>query len=211
MNPTLETALDTSAQRAQRTGARWRGLLNEQDQRFLVGAFHRAESLARHALCHALVQVSERYRPQLLTQLQDEDRHVDVFAHWDEQPAVAIPIPKKRQRTEPVWFALLLVNEVAGFCQFHMLQGLLGEGGKAEAVAEVARDESEHIVRLARWLAPFQGSRAFADIERIVARFRRDLDGRMKQFLPRDEFSPFRDELSGTINELLNASFTLEG
>ncbi len=211
MNPTLETALDTSAQRAQRTGARWRGLLNEQDQRFLVGAFHRAESLARHALCHALEQVSERYRPQLLTQLQDEDRHVDVFAHWDEQPAVAIPIPKKRQRTEPVWFALLLVNEVAGFCQFHMLQGLLGEGGKAEAVAEVARDESEHIVRLARWLAPFQGSRAFADIERIVARFRRDLDGRMKQFLPRDEFSPFRDELSGTINELLNASFTLEG
>ena len=210
MPTSLETILEASAHRARLTGDRWRGQLDKQDQRFLVGAFHRAESLARHALCHALEQVSERYRPQLLTQLQDEDRHVDVFAHWDEQPAAAIPIPKKKQRTEPVWFALLLVNEVAGFCQFHMLNGLLGEGNKAEAVAEVAHDEIEHILRLSRWLAPFRDSRAFADIERIVTRFRRDLDGRMKQFLPRDEFSSFRDELSATINELLDATFALE-
>ncbi len=210
MPTSLEAILEASAHRAQQTGERWRGHLDKQDQLFLVGAFHRAESLARYALCHALEQVSEDYRPQLKTQLQDEDRHVDVFANWHEQPATPIPTPKRKQRTEPVWFALLLVNEVAGFCQFHMLNGLLGEGSKAEAVAEVAHDETEHILRLSRWLAPFRDSRAFADIERIVTRFRRDLDGRMKQFLPRDEFSSFRDELSATINELLDASFALE-
>ena len=210
MTLSLESTLEASARRARETGARWQGQLNDQDQRFLVGAFHRAESLARHALCHALEQVSERYRPQLLRQLQDEDRHVDVFANWHEEPADAIPVPKEKQRTEPVWFALLLVNEVAGFCQFHMLSGLLGEGSKAEAVAAVALDETEHILRLSRWLAPYRDERAFADVERIVTRFRRDLDGRMKQFLPRDELSTFRGELSATINELLYASFALE-
>lgn len=210
MHSTLEATLEASSHRAKSTGERWRGKLDTQDQLFLVDAFHRAEALARHALCHAIEQVSEDYRPKLRTQLQDEDRHVDVFAHWHEQPAVDVPVPKTKQRTEHVWFALLLVNEVAGFCQFHMLHGLLGEGSKADAVAEVARDEVEHILRLSEWLEPFRDSRSFADVERIVTRFRRDLDGRMRQFLPRDEMHSLRAELSATIEELLLFTFALD-
>ncbi len=210
MHSTLEAALEATAHQAKSTGERWQGKLDTQDQRFLVDAFHRAEALARHALCHALEQVSEDYRPKLHTQLQDEDRHVDVFANWHEQPPADVPVPKKKQRTEHVWFALLLVNEVAGFCQFHMLHGLLGEGSKADAVAEVARDEVEHILRLSRWLEPFRGSRAFADVERIVTRFRRDLDGRMRQFLPRDELHSFRAELSAIIEDLLLSTFDMD-
>ena len=210
MHSTLEDTLEASSRRAKSTGERWRGKLTNQDQRFLVEAFHRAEALARHALCQALEQVSEDYRPKLRTQLQDEDRHVDVFAHWHEQPAPEVPVPKTKQRTEHVWFALLLVNEVAGFCQFHMLHGLLGEGSKADAVAEVAHDEVEHILRLSAWLTPFQESRAFADVERIVTRFRRDLEGRMRQFLPRDELQSFRAELAVTIEDLLLATFAMK-
>ena len=211
MDTLLDTTLQTAEERARSAGERWRGRLDDQDQRFLINAFHRAESLARHALCQAIEQVTERYRSQLRAQLQDEDRHVAVFAHWHEKREASTPIPKCKQRSEPVWFALLLVNEVAGFCQFHMLHGLLGEGSRADAVAEIARDETEHIVRLARWITPFRDARAFADIERIVIRFRHDLDGRMKQFLPREEFSALREELSDTIQGLLLASFKLDG
>jgi len=191
-------------------GCQWRGTLSEQDQRFMVAAFHRAESLAKVALCQAIEQVSDRYREELLAQLADEERHVDVFANWHDETGEAVPSPRLKERTEPVWFALLLVNEVAGFCQFHMLHGLLGEGTYADAVAEVAEDEIEHIERLCRWLEPWREAPAFSDIERIVGRFRRDLDGRMKQFLPRDEFRELRDGLSSTIEGLLVTSFCLE-
>jgi len=206
----LTDELHASAGRAHAIGSSWRGALGEQDQRFMVTAFHRAESLAKVALCQALEQVSDRYRPDLERQLDDEQRHVDVFAAWHDEPPADIRSPRARQRTEPVWFALLLVNEVAGFCQFHMLHGLLGEGRYADAVAQVARDEVEHIERLSRWLQPWQGAPAFADIERIVSRFRGRLDERMQQFLPRDDFREFRAELAATIDALLVCTFSLE-
>jgi len=207
----LTQSLEACAQRAHALGCQWRGTLSEQDQRFMVKAFHRAESLAKVALCQALEQVSEQYQPSLLAQLADEERHVDVFANWRDEAEEEVLSPRLKERTEPVWFALLLVNEVAGFCQFHMLHGLLGEGAYADAVAEVAHDEIEHIERLSRWLEPWREAPAFADIERIVRRFRRDLDGRMKQFLPRDEFEEFRAELATAIEQLLLVAFGMSG
>ena len=208
---TLSETLAATAHSAHAIGGRWRGELDEQDQRFLVKAFHRAESLAKVALCQALEQVPEQYRSELRAQLTDEERHVDVFANWHDEAEEAVPSPRLKERTEPVWFALLLVNEVAGFCQFHMLHGLLGEGAYADAVAEVAHDEIEHIERLSRWLEPWREAPAFTDIERIVHRFRRDLDGRMKQFLPRDEFEEFRAELATAIEQLLLVAFGMSG
>jgi len=133
-----------------------------------------------------------------------------VFAAWRDDKDEKVASPRLKERTEPVWFALLLVNEVAGFCQFHMLHGLLGEGPYADSVAEIAHDEIEHIERLSRWLQPWQESRAFDDVNRIVQRFRGDLDGRMKQFLPRDDFRDFRADLSATIDSLLITTFNLE-
>jgi len=208
---TLSETLAATAHSAHAIGGRWRGELDEQDQRFLVKAFHRAESLAKVALCQALEQVPEQYRSELRAQLTDEERHVDVFANWHDEAEEAVPSPRLKERSEPVWFALLLVNEVAGFCQFHMLHGLLGEGAYAEAVAEVANDEVEHIERLSRWLVPWREAAAFADVEHIVRRFRRDLDGRMKQFLPRDAFESFRSDLAAAIDQLLVVAFGMSG
>jgi len=60
----LTQSLQNCAQQAHGIGCEWRGRLNEQAQYFLVKAFPRAESLAKIALCQALDQVAERYRPE---------------------------------------------------------------------------------------------------------------------------------------------------
>ena len=206
----LLEAIADSSRRAQAASHRYGQLLNDGDRRMLVQAFHRAESLARHALVDALDQVSEQYLAALKAQLADEDRHVDVFATWQQEAPPAVPAPRRKQRKEHVWFALLLANEVAGFCQFEMLSALLVDKTQQQQLQDIIRDETEHITRLARWLRPYRELPSFADVKRIAGRFNGDLEGRMQQFLPRQELAGFRREMGAVIRTLLEAAFGLD-
>ena len=194
-------ALDAAAEATRRVAAAWAPGLTGGDRDALVAAFHRAESLAHGALEAALGQVGFRYRADLARQLADEARHVALFDGWraDDTPVV---LPAPRSHDEATWFALLLVNEVAGFCQFTMLAALLPDPEAVAAVKAVATDEVEHVVRLSRWLAELRAG----DILRTTARrFGKRLESRMHQFLPRPELLGLRQAMAAAIAETLAA------
>ena len=192
-----------AADEATALAEKWRDRLTDDDTLALAKAFHRAESLAHAALEDAIEQVSESYRTELEEQLEDESRHVSVFARWLGPDVDDFRVPRSRQRTEPVWFAMLLVNEVAGFCQFHMLEGLVDDPSRAAEVAAVANDEVGHITRLVKWLLPHYGTKSQAQIDHLTGAFRNRLEGRMHQFLPREQLAELRREMAAIINRLL--------
>ena len=171
--------LDSAAAQVRAAVGPFAGQLTPADHRRMAVAFHRAESLALNALRQALGQVGGAYRSELEEQIADEARHVDVFALGDATPEVAAPAGKRRD--EPVWFALLLVNEIAGFCQFHLLAAL--DEAAAGAALAIAEDERRHIERLARWLTRWRRAPVRETIERIGRTFVKNLPGRMTQFV----------------------------
>jgi hypothetical protein len=195
--------LETTARQCRQIARQWAARLCEDDQLTMVRAFHRAETLAHHALSNAIEQLPHEYRDELLEQLDDETRHVNVFANWQDEEPLPIRAPKNKSRAQHVWFTLLLINEITGFCQFHMLYGLVGDPVKAAAVAGIAADETRHIQRLLRWLGPFANTPSKSEVFRIVAAFRAKLTGRMSQFLPREELAGLRTEMALSIDELL--------
>lgn len=182
----------------------WRDVLTPEDTRELVASYHRAETLARYALEAALDQAPERYRAELREQIADEDRHIDLFAAWlgDVDP---VPRPKIKTREPFVWFALLLVNEIAGYCQFRMLQAVAPDEHAEAEVSAVMIDEEVHIARLLRWLAPVWGAPRGRIARGLVGRFRRDLEGRMCQFFPRNDLNALRVEVARAIDRPLAA------
>lgn len=192
----IAAALQSARAGATAVAAEWAACLTHEDRRALVWAFHRAEALAAVALEQAAAQVPRRYREELLEQLEDERRHVALFAEWlGDEPEV--PAPPEKERPWQHWFASLLLNELTGFCQFHLLAALV-EGEQRTAVLEAVADEEAHVERLVGWL---RGSRS--DLRRSVQRFCRALDGRMRQFFPREELAGVRAALGAVVERLL--------
>ncbi len=178
----------------------------------LAAAFHRAESLAEAAIRAAMAEAPEGHRAELAQQLEDEQRHVAVFADWGAAARADYGPPPQVRRPPGVWYTLLLVNELAGFCQFEMLAGLLEHNGspegaaRAAAVRRIADDERLHVARLHGWLQPlFREHADFQrEVQRLAGRFVRGLDARMTQFLPRPELAPLRAGVADAIATLVN-------
>ena len=84
-----------------------------------------------------------------------------------------------------------------------MLYGLQKNPQKADDVAKIIIDEIRHIQRLVRWLKPFEETPSKTEIQRIIAAFRSKLVQRMTQFLPREELSLLRTQMSAAIDTLL--------
>lgn len=204
----LSHLLDKAEAEAQGIAATYRNTLNRDDHDMLVLAFHRAETLAEFALQEAREQVPLKYQAELDEQIADEQRHISVFAHWLQAPP-SVPRPKSRRRPEVVWYAVLLANEIAGYCQFHMLAGLLADASHRAAVEEIARDERVHITRLTRWLRKYAGRATWGSVTQVTDAFRRRLDTRMQQFLPRDELVDVRTAMSSLIDTLLQDTLGL--
>jgi len=198
----LEELFESVRNRAQSIADTHRHLLTADDHRMLALAFHRAESLAEYALEEALDQVPDVKRAELIEQIEDERRHINVFAHWLGDPP-DVPRPKAKKRPPVVWYSVLLANEVAGFCQFHMLAGLLEDQGRREAVDAIAADECVHIARLVGWLQEFAATKTWGSVVQVTDAFRRRLEMRMQQFLPRDELSAVRAEMAALIDSTL--------
>ncbi|MFT5430503.1 MAG: hypothetical protein ACI9OJ_001178 [Myxococcota bacterium] len=177
--------------------------LTDEDNEWLVTAFYRAEALAHAALVDAISQLNEPYLTPLTEQLEDEARHVDVFARWHTIPPEPVRPPASKQRNEPIWFTLLLINEVAGFCQFELLAGLVSDEVKHAEVAAVAADEVLHIIRLLDWLEHWRNQGSWMIVERMVNSFISKLEGRMTQFFPRDELGELRSALAGLVGKTL--------
>jgi hypothetical protein len=188
---------------------RYRSTLTADDHQQLALAFHRAESLAEYALEEALQQVPNDKSHELIEQIEDERRHINVFAHWLGAPP-DIPRPKSKNRPPVVWYSILLANEIAGFCQFHMLAGLLEDTERRDAVNAIAADERVHIARLVRWLQEFKDTPTWGSVVQVTDAFRRRLGMRMQQFLPREELSNVRTEMAEIIDSMLAAALGLE-
>lgn len=199
----IEHPLEKTAAECRQIAAQWVGELTSEDQRYMVRAFHRAESLAHHALSDAIEQLPQNFQIELLEQLADETHLINIFANWHNNEPNVIRIPKNKQRGAHMWFALLLINEITGFCQFQMLYGLQKNPQKAEDVADIIADEIRHIQRLVRWLEPFEETPSKTEIQRIIAAFRSKLVQRMTQFLPREELSGLRTQMAAAIDTLL--------
>ena len=178
--------------------------MSEEDFQQLVHAFYLAESLARYALYEAVEQVEPQYREELLEQIDDENRHVDLFDRWGEG-FEAPPAPRPRERDGFVWFVILLLNELAGYCQFSMLYALLGTPEQKHDIEVTVLDEQRHIERLLRWMVDVWPSRRGILARRIVEAFRNKLPGRMGQFFPRAELGGLREEMAEHIAWLLEA------
>ncbi len=200
--PGVQLLLDAAAH-CRNVAREFADRLTPADHAHLTTAFHKAESLAHIAIEQAIDQVGPEYRDELVEQLEDEARHVAVFVRWLGEAPDDLPSPPVRQKPRAVWFASLLVNEVAGFCQFNMLAGLCGDPNREAEVLAVADDEIVHVQRLVRWLAPIKPTPEFKVVEGMVGRFVRRLDSRMYQFLPADHLRPLRDEMAKTTATLL--------
>ncbi|MFT7625641.1 MAG: hypothetical protein ACI9WU_004832 [Myxococcota bacterium] len=195
--------LKETGERCQTLAREWTTRLTETDRDHLSEAFYTAESLAHSAIIQAMAQVPETYRAELQSQLEDEERHIAVFRRWLGDEPEPFGTPPERARPNEVWFASLLVNEIAGFCQFHMLAGLCGDPGRKSEVLAIADDEIIHVQRLLRWLAPSRDTRAWLVVEAMVNRFLRRLDNRMAQFLPAEPLTPLREEMARLTAALL--------
>lgn len=202
---TLKTLLDAQAEKVNDAGRRWASALTDEDVATLRTAFHRAESLAEAALVAAIDQVGPDRRVELEEQLDDERRHVAVFASWFPDGAPVHGMPALKRRPEAVWFAMLACNELAGFCQFEMLAAVLNDAARVEAVRAVAADERRHIARLVRWLAPERRRPMQREVDRFAGRFAAQVDIRMQQFLPREELEPLRSAVGGAVADLIAA------
>jgi hypothetical protein len=179
--------------------------LTQADFYVLHAAFHRAESLAEMALRTARAQLSPAFHAELDEQIADELRHVDTFDRW-LPPGAREPIPRvAKQRPEAIWFAVLLINEIAGFCQFEMLAALDPDDDRKAKVRAISADERRHIARLVRWLAPVRGRPMAGEIQKIARTFQRQIDVRMRQFLPREALSDLRDVVGGAIVDVIDA------
>jgi len=203
----LKQTLNNTEKHAIDMATHWRKRLTDADRAFLIDAFHRTEFLAQCALEHAIEQVSEQYREELKEQLADEERHVNVFARWRPETAEPVTPPRRRERDEAIWFALLLINEATGYCQFQMLVALLGDPERQAEVRAILVDERIHIARLQRWLGAYVNRPVFSQIETITQSFQRNLPGRMKQFLPRDELAPLRADMATLVSGLIDQLF----
>jgi len=199
-------SLDAAAMACAETAGDWVDAMTAEDRQGMVVAFYEAESLAAMALDQAITQVGPDFRDALVVQRTDESRHVDVFSRWGGAVR-PLSAPRIRKRDDHVWFTLLLVNELTGYCQFMMLHALLESPGERQAVREICADEQEHIARLMGWMDPVMKSRRARACEAIVLRFRRGLEGRMHQFFPREELRPLRDAMSGHVDGLLETLF----
>lgn len=187
-----------------RTAEAWKEQLSEGDKGSLIRAFHRAESLAEYALVEAIKQVPEDHGKDLARQRVEEERHVDVFAGF-LGGEVEIPLrPKSKVRPPSVWYGLLLLNELTGYCQFSMLAALL-DPGEREVLETVMEDEEEHVERLLRWMEPVWGSRESEQATKMVQRFRADLPGRMEQFFEGPHLEGLRQEMGSHVRGLLDA------
>lgn len=173
------------------------------DRQALLQGFYLAEALAGVAIEQALAQLPERYRAGLTEQLADEARHISTFADWLQTPPM-VPAPRPRARQVIQWLVMLLVNELTGFCQFRMLARMLPDAHAIEAIDAIANDERGHIKRLLDWLEPLWATRSALPVGEFVARFRRELPGRMCQFFPRAELSGLRQEMVTVIDDLLS-------
>ena len=187
----------------------WLGIMpnvSKEDRRRLITAFHKAESLAEFALEDAIEQVRETYREDLVRQRAEEEKHVRVFASYLGETN-EVPRPKGRKRPESVWFTLLLLNELTGYCQFAFLFPLL-RNEEQELLAEVMGEEEEHVERLLRWMEPVWGERGGPQSVKMVERFREDLPGRMEQFFEGEELDSLRKEwriVGSLLNQLLSS------
>ena len=202
--PAFLSRLEEASLRCRRTAESWADTMSEEDFQQLVHAFYLAESLARYALYEAVEQVEPQYREELLEQIDDENRHVDLFDRWGEGFA-APPAPRPRERDGFVWFVILLLNELAGYCQFSMLYALLGTPEQKHDIEVTVLDEQRHIERLLRWTVDVWPSRRGILARRIVEAFRNKLPGRMGLFFPRAELGGLREEMSEHIAWLLEA------
>ena len=210
LEPGFATALAHGADACAQSLRSWENELIEEDWRELVYAFYRAESLARAALVTAIEQVHESHRSGLQEQLEDESRHVDVFAGWiGDAPELGYPKPKTRE--DGVWFAVLLINVITGYCQFRMLSALLSSPEQRAEIEQVIGDEENHIVRLVRWLEPIWPTPNGHIPRQMITAFVRGLNGRMCQFFPRNDLDGLRQEIGGHIGTTLRALPTEQG
>ncbi len=183
--------------------------LDADDWHHLARAFHRAEALAEQALVVAIAQVRPELRPALVSQLDDERRHVGVFAEWVDGAPLPPVQASDKQRPEVVWLTLLLANEVAGYCQFRLLEGVCGASERGRAVAAVASDEVAHVARLVTWLQEPRYARARAQLVRVMDSFIAGLEARMSQFLPREAHLLVRGGMADLIGQTLGALLAL--
>jgi hypothetical protein len=194
--------LEEASLRCRQTAKSWAEKMSEDDFQQLVHAFYLAESLARYALYEAVEQVEPGYREELMEQIEDENRHVDLFDRWGKG-FEAPPAPRPRERDGFVWFVILLLNELAGYCQFSMLYALLGTSEQKHDIEVTILDEQRHIERLLRWTEEVWPSRRGILARRIVEAFQNKLPGRMCQFFPRTELEGLRGEMAEHISWLL--------
>jgi len=180
----------------------WRERLVESDFKGLVRAFHRAESLAEFALLDAIEQVRPEHVADLDRQREEEEKHVNVFAAFLQGEVDAPLRPKSRVRPESVWYTLLLLNELTGFCQFSFLHALLPKSRQA-ILEDVMDDEEEHVERLLRWMEPVWAGRGRGQAVKMVDRFRHDLPGRMEQFFEGPHLAGLRKEMHGHVDGLI--------
>ena len=198
----FEVYLASSAREAANLARNHAERFGKEDRRRLITAFHKAESLAEFALEDAIEQVRETYREDLVRQRAEEEKHVRVFASYLGETN-EVPRPKGRKRPESVWFTLLLLNELTGYCQFAFLFPLL-RNEEQELLAEVMGEEEEHVERLLGWMEPVWGERGGPQSVKMVERFREDLPGRMEQFFEGEELDSLRKGMEGIVGSLLN-------
>ena len=127
-----------------RTSEAWKGRLSIADRSNLIRAFHRAEALAEFALLDAIEQVPPQHAEDLRRQRMEEERHVHVFSSFLEHQVEEPLRPKSKKRPPSVWYGLLLLNELTGYCQFSMLAALL-DLQEQRLLATVMADEEEHV------------------------------------------------------------------
>ena len=198
----FQEALETAARACHQSAVGWRSELGKEDFRGLVRAFHRAESLAEFALMDAMEQVRPEHVAPLQRQREEEEKHVNVFADFLDGQVETPHRPKSRVRPEAVWYTLLLLNELTGFCQFSFLHALLPKE-KQVILEDVMADEEEHVERLLRWMLPVWEGRGRTQAIRMLDRFSDDLPGRMEQFFEGEHLSELRQEMHGHVGGLL--------
>lgn len=204
MPANFDVCVARAAGLCEETARRWADRLSSAERDVLVLAFYRAESLAEYALEDAVEQLDECYRKDLIRQGVEEEKHVAVFAGFLSGNPPPVLRPKSKVRPRSVWFALLLLNELTGYCQFSMLKPLLETPEARMLLEEVMKEEEEHIERLLRWMEPEWTGRGKHQVEKMVSRFQQALMGRMEQFFEGAELADLRREMGSHVSGLLD-------